>query len=92
MLIIILTNIVNINANTTDYETIPTKHALNTSDVIMLLQILKDVFVHGWSSELKSIRQKALVLKMARFSKQALLTKATDEAAAIVSNEPAADL
>jgi hypothetical protein len=74
------------------YEQLPTTHPLREHDLYALHRLIKDVFVNGWTQELNNIKHKALSVKMAKFSKLALITKATDEAAAIVANEPAAEM
>jgi hypothetical protein len=74
------------------YEQLPTTHPLREHDLYALHRLIKDVFVNGWTQEIKNIKHKALSVKMAKFSKLALITKATDEAAAIVANEPAAEM
>jgi hypothetical protein len=75
-----------------EYEQLPTTHPLREHDLYALHRLIKDVFVNGWTQELNNIKHKALSVKMAKFSKLALVTKATDEAAAIVANEPAAEM
>jgi hypothetical protein len=73
-------------------EEIMQYHPLNESDLVKLIRILKDVYVHSWSTEQKNIENKLLEAKMTKFTKLKLLTKATDEAAEIVANEPAASM
>jgi hypothetical protein len=75
-----------------DYELIPTHHHLHESDLLKLLRILKEVFVASWSTELRKINNRLIELKMAKFIKTTSITTATDAAAAVVANEPAADM
>jgi hypothetical protein len=74
------------------YETQPTHHLLHDVEVMRLLRILKDVFVTSWSTERHNMENKAAEVKITKYIKTQLITKATDEAAAIVEQEPAADM
>jgi hypothetical protein len=74
------------------YEVLQINHPLLESEVLRLLRILRDVFVASWTNEQKKIENKQLEVKMARFAKMNLISNATDEAAAIVANEPAANM
>jgi hypothetical protein len=76
------------------YEVLPTHHSLHNTELmrIPVVRILKDVFVTSWSNEIRRLETKATEIKMAKYIKTQLVTKATDEAAAIVANEPAADM
>jgi hypothetical protein len=78
--------------SSTEYETAPTVHTLKIHDIVTLTRILKDIFVHSWSNEKTKLENKLLTIKMAKFSKMTLTAKATDDAAAIVANEPSADM
>jgi hypothetical protein len=75
-----------------DYEVAPTNYTLHIHDIVLLTRILKDIFVHSWTNEQKKYEEKLMKVKMTKFSKMALTTKSTDEAAAIVANEPSADM
>jgi hypothetical protein len=75
-----------------EFEIIPSHHLLHETEVQRLLRILKDAFVTSWSNEQRRMENKTIELKMAKYVKTQLTTKATDEAAAIVANEPAAEM
>jgi hypothetical protein len=75
-----------------DIEVITPTHPLRQDDIYLLNRVAKDIFVTSWTTEKKKLEDKALEIKMTKYVKLALLTKATDEAAAIVANEPTADM
>jgi hypothetical protein len=75
-----------------DYEVVPTNHQLHDVETTRLLRILKDVFVASWSNEKRRLENQAVEIKMAKYIKMQLTLKATDDAAALVANEPAADM
>jgi hypothetical protein len=82
----------SLNDDDDGVEVIMQYHPLHEADLCKLTRILKDVYVHSWSTELKNIENRLLEAKMTKFTKARLLTKATDEAAEIVANEPAASM
>jgi hypothetical protein len=75
-----------------DIEIITPMHPLRQDDVYLLNQIAKDIFVTSWTTEKKKLEDKAIETKMTKYVKLSLLTKATDEAASIVANEPTANM
>jgi hypothetical protein len=75
-----------------DIEIITPTHPLRQDDVYLINIIAKDIFVTSWTTEKKKLDNKATEIKMTKYVKLALLTKATDDAAAIVANEPTADM
>jgi hypothetical protein len=81
-----------VDSDNDDYAVAPTTHTLHINDIVLLTRILKDIFVHSWTNEQKKIEDKLLAIKMTKFGKMTLTAKATNEAAAIVANEPSADM